>query len=157
MATAPSAPSVGTPPMLGGAPPVNDPFAAFNTPTTRSPSDTASAPFSAPMTGGAPADQPQTPNGINTGPTQNVFANPIDGFTPTTPTDANGMAPVQGYGAAPSFGGIAQNGLGGGGGYGNPHAPTDPTMNAFRRIKPATTGAGSAGMSGAQPMNPMEI
>ena len=140
MASAPSAPSAGLPPAPNGAPPTSDPFAAFN----------------APMTGGAPADAPQTPNGINTGPTQNAFANPIDGNTPNAPTNANGLAPVQGFGVGPSFGGVAQGGLGGGG-YGNAHAPIDPAMNAFRRIKPATTGAGSAGMSGAQPMNPMEI
>ena len=129
-------------------------------PTSALPAVPQSDPFAAfapPMTGGAPADQPQTPNGINTGPTQNAFANPIDGNTPNAPTNANGLAPVQGYGVGPSFGGVAQGGLGGGGGYGNAHAPIDPAMNAFRRIKPATTGAGSAGMSGAQPMNPMEI
>ena len=121
---------------------MSDPFAAF-APTNVTLADTASAPV---------------PSGLNT-PTQNPYANPIDGMTPTAPVNGMGLAPIQGYGVgvAQSGGNLAQAGIGGGGSFGTQHAPVDPAMNAFRRIKPATTGAGSAGMSGAQTINPAEL
>ena len=121
---------------------MSDPFAAF-----------------APSPATAMSDPTPVPSTLNT-VTQNPYANPIDGMTPVAPVNGMGLAPIQGYGAnaAQGMGNSAQAGIGGGsGGFGIQHAPIDPAMNAFRRIKPATTGAGSAGMTGAQPINPAEL
>lgn len=134
MASTPSAPAVAAPPPV-------DPFAAFT---------------AGPVIGGDPGAPPPGPNGLNTGPTLNPYANPIDPNSPNAPPPTIGTGPVQGYGVQ-SGAQQTQAGIGGGsGGYGIRPA-TDPAMNAFRRIRPASGGVGSAGMSGAQPADPASL